>query len=267
MGNMADLSGSTENETVDMPAKSSSGRILKVVIFVFMLCAGFIALGFLLIPRLRESARRMECKSKMNQLGEALGHFHSAQGHFPGYDDPAHPEYPPCSWRVQVLTYYTSDPYYDRYDRMQPWDSEANISLEKRVSHLSICPSNPGRMDGNITDTDFVSIVGPKCVFRDKGSTTIDDISDGVSNTIMLVESSNTGIHWMEPRDLKFEDTRIVDDDSTDRGIRSHHVDVVNVTLCDGSVKSISKDIDPKLLKALITIDGGESVESFHEGY
>lgn len=37
----------------------------------------------------------------------------------------------------------------------------------------------------------------------------------------------------------------------------------VNVTLCDGSACSISKDIDPKLLKALMTIDGGESVESF----
>jgi hypothetical protein len=32
----------------------------------------------------------------------------------------------------------------------------------------------------------------------------------------------------------------------------------------DGSVTSVSEDIDPDLLKALITIDGGERVNEFH---
>jgi len=127
------------------------------------------------------------------------------------------------------------------------------------------CPSNPDSSNRKNADSDYLSIVGPHSVFREKGFAKPDDITDGMSNTIMFVESSPSGIHWMEPRDLKFEDARIVEDDSTDNGIRSHHPGIVNVTLCDGSAQSISKDIDPKLLKALMTIDGGESVESFRD--
>ena len=81
----------------------------------------------------------------------------------------------------------------------------------------------------------------------------------------MFVETAGNGIHWMEPRDLKFEDARMAEYDSTDNCICSSHPGIVNITLCDGSARSISHDIDPKLLKALMTIDGGESVEGFRD--
>jgi prepilin-type processing-associated H-X9-DG protein len=35
---------------------------------------------------------------------------------------------------------------------------------------------------------------------------------------------------------------------------------VANVLFCDGSVRSVAKDVDPKVLEALTTIDGGEGV-------
>jgi hypothetical protein len=35
---------------------------------------------------------------------------------------------------------------------------------------------------------------------------TIGEITDGTSNTLMLVEVHNSNIHWMEPRDLPIEE-------------------------------------------------------------
>ncbi len=264
---MADQSGNRESGTVDMPAKSSSGRILKILFFVFLLCAGYMALLFLSSILEREIGRMALCKNNMKELGLALLVFHDVNKHFPGYDDPDNPEYSPCSWRVHLLPQLQRKDLHERYDRTQPWDSNANVALQEISIDLLHCPTDPNTRNDGHTDTDYVSIVGPNCVFCDKGSITIDDISDGASNTIMLVESADTGIHWMEPRDLKFEDARIVEDDSTGSGIRSYHAGVVMTTFCDGSAKGVSKDIDPKLLKALMTVNGGESIESFHEQY
>ncbi|MEA1951047.1 MAG: DUF1559 domain-containing protein [Planctomycetota bacterium] len=268
---MSDPADNTKAGTVYLPtnyllAKNySSDRIPKIAFCLFLFCGGCVALLWPALTDSPESARRMQCINNMKQLGIAMHMFHDSNERFPGYDDPENPDHPLCSWRVQLLPFYESNDVHERYDRTQSWNSTTNIALEKDIWHYCKCPSNPDSTDNSNTETDYVTIVGPHCFSHEKGCTTLDDISDGVSNTIMLVESSDTGIHWMEPRDLKFEDARIVEDDSTDIGIRSYHSGIVNVTFCDGIVKSISKDIDPKLLKALMTIDGGESVESFFQ--
>lgn len=260
---MSDPSDSTDRGTVESPPKKRSITIVLVIVFcVFLFCGGVAAL---LVPArecAREAARRMQCTSNMKQLGLGMHLFHDANEHFPGYDDPDHAEYEPCSWRVQMLPYIEEGQLYERYDRTQSWNATTNMALGKKIVSTYRCPSNP---NDSITDTDILSVVGPNCVFRDKGSTKSADITDGASNTIMFVESADSGIHWMEPRDLKFEDARIVKMDSKGPGIRSHHPGVVNVTFCDGSIRSISQAIDPKLLKALMTIDGGEVIERFND--
>ena len=82
----------------------------------------------------------------------------------------------------------------------------------------------------------------------------------------MIVESVNSGIHCMEPRDLAVKDAQIVSVDSMGGGLRSHHPGVVNISLCDGSVQSVSENIDPQVLKNLATRNGGEDVSGFHAG-
>ena len=68
----------------------------------------------------------------------------------------------------------------------------------------------------------------------------------------------------MEPRDLAIKDAQIVSVNSMGQGMKSHHPGVVNVTLCDGSVRSISQGIDPQLLQDLSTRNGGEDVSDFY---
>ena len=42
--------------------------------------------------------------------------------------------------------------------------------------------------------------------------------------------------------------------------ISSYHSGGVNAAFCDGSVQFLSDRIDPRILKAMTTIDGGETV-------
>lgn len=254
-------------QAMGMPRqKSSSGMpwivVLVIVLVVAVFCGG-ILLSLLLpaVQAAREAARRASCTNNMKHLGLGMHMFHDTNKRFPGYDDPDHPQYQPCSWRVQLMPYIEQDFVYQQYDRTQAWDSITNSVLEDTISPYYKCPSSP---PGAGTDTDYLTLVGPNGVFMQKGSTAIKDIRDGTSNTIMIVESHNSGVHWMDPRDLAIKDAKIVSVGSMGQGIKSHHPGVVNVTLCDGSVRSVSEDIDPRLLQSMITRSGGEDVSGFH---
>lgn len=247
---------------VTRPRSSAAPWIIVLVILLACAipCSG-ILLALLLpaVQAARDAARRAACTNNMKQLGLAMHIFHDTNKHFPGYEHPEHPELQPCSWRVQMLPYLEQDHVYRQYDRTKPWDSPANIILEAMIGNSYKCPSNPAQD----TDSDYLTLVGPNCVFQEKGHTSIQDITDGTSNTMMIVESVNSGIHWMEPRDLAAQHAQVVSVDSMGHGLRSHHRGVVNVTFCDGSVRSISADIDPVVLQNLSTHNGGEDVGDF----
>jgi len=81
----------------------------------------------------------------------------------------------------------------------------------------------------------------------------VNDFGDGTSNTIAIAEMSESGIHWMEPRDLDVDKMSFKVNDRKGQAIRSKHPGVVNALLADGSAHSISEDIDPHVLKALFT--------------
>ncbi len=246
-------------------ARPRSNTVPWVIVLVILLvcavpCSGIlVALLLPAVQAAREAARRAACVNNMKQLGLAMHNFHDANKRFPGYDHPDHADWQPCSWRVQMLPYIEQDFVYRQYDHTKPWDSPTNIILEGMISPCYRCPSNA--VGG--TDTDYLTLVGPNCVFREKGHTKINEITDGTSNTIMIVESVNSSIHWMEPRDLTVQKAQIVSVDSMGHGLRSHHPGCVNVTFCDGSVRSVSENIDPGVLQNLSTHNGGEDVSDF----
>ena len=83
-----------------------------------------------------------------------------------------------------------------------------------------------------------------------------------MSNTILFVERA-TPVNWMDPTDITFEEA-IKGIGVSENGIADAHNGGCNCASCDGATHFLSKDIDPKLLRAILTRAGGEAV-SFPE--
>jgi hypothetical protein len=116
----------------------------------------------------------------------------------------------------------------------------------------------PFRGDRPPTETSYVAVVGPNTAWGRRP----DEIADGLSNTILMVEFVDSGIAWMEPRDL---DARQVARLIHRRGSKgAGHTHGFHVVFADGTTRFIeSDDISVEELQALVTIDGGENVSGW----
>jgi prepilin-type processing-associated H-X9-DG protein len=164
---------------------------------------------------------------------------------------------PMHSWRVLLLPYMDQKALYDMYRFNEPWDSANN----RRVTDLAIglyqCSSEPDRKNPT---TNYMMVVGPHMLSDGPHSKTLKEITDGTSNTIMVVEVADSGTWWAEPHDLNFEQMSFKINNSKRQGISSYHVGGVNVAFCDGSVRFLRDSTNPELVKAMLTIDGGEPI-------
>lgn len=236
------------------------------IVFIVLLALSVPIMGILvalLLPAVqaaREAARRVQCSNNIKEINVGLLTFENAHGHFPAIVDPNQLERPPCSWRVQILPHIGHEMLFPIYDLAQPWDAPDNQRMAGARPSLYHCPSNP-ESEAN-EETDYLAVSGEGTVFPDVGSTTAGDCTDGASNTIMIVESHASGIHWMEPRDMSINDVGRGVNGSAQGAIRGAHHGGANVGMVDGSVRFLSDNVDPAVFKAMTTIDGGEQVDS-----
>lgn len=208
------------------------------------------------IPPCNPPWRRARCINNLKQIGLAFDNYYRKHGSFPpAFSTDANAK-PLHSWRVHLLPYLEEQALYNQLRLDEPWDSPHNKKVldSADIPDVFSCPSDP---ESN-NDTNYVMVVGPGTISDGPNAVRREEIADGPEVTILVVEMANSGIHWAEPHDLKFNEMSFQINDPAGMSIRSNHPGVANVVLADGSVQSISENIDPKALKALITIAGGE---------
>ena len=76
----------------------------------------------------------------------------------------------------------------------------------------------------------------------------------------MLVEVADSNVCWAEPEDLHFDKLTFAINGGKRQAISSYHRHGANVAFCDGSVRFLKDSTNPQLVKAMLTIDGGETV-------
>jgi hypothetical protein len=91
------------------------------------------------------------------------------------------------------------------------------------------------------------------------------DIRDRLSNTLLVVESHRSGIHWLEPRDLHVLQMAPKINSAGGQGISSAHgrQGGAEVGLADGAARYISEMVAEETLRRLIERDDGEPVDEF----
>jgi len=104
--------------------------------------------------------------------------------------------------------------------------------------------------------TTFVVPVGPGTVFDTKTGVTFREITDGTSNTIMIVEvPADDAVIWTKPDDWE------VDLAKPWNGLKRTDRDYVTTGYCDGRASLIPLTFAPDKLRAVLTRDGDETVD------
>lgn len=238
----------------------STGTILAIIFAalfgVTLVCGGILAA--LLLPAVqqaREAARRTQCKNNLKQIGLAMHNYHDTFNLFPAAYLNDQKGTPRLSWRVSILPYIDQAPLYNAYSFNDAWDSPHNASLMVPLA-VYRCPS----AGPNTTATCYATFTGPKSALGAGKCVSIRDMSDGASNTLLVVEACQVNIPWMKPQDL---DSNMFTTLGDPNGASSQHRGVVHILLADGSVRAVANGVDPSIVKSLITINGAEPVPEF----
>ena len=221
---------------------------------------GLIALLFPAVQSSRESARLSTCQNNLQQLGLALSNYHEAYGTFPPAYIPDETGRPAHSWRVLILPFLDQSRMYDAYDFDKPWNHADNLAVTKKTPQVFRCPSAPP--DDQVNATHYVYVTGPDTCFDGAEGIRLQDITDGQSQTILVVETHQSSISWNEPRDLEVSRWKRIGVPSTVSST-SDHVAGFHVVLADGSVRFIRQPIAPGAFKAMTTPRGGENLGRF----
>ena len=213
-----------------------------------------IAAGGLLLQRAtekaRDAARRAQSINNMRQIALATINYEEAAKHFPPPASRSRDGKRLLSWRVAVLPYTEYDKLYREFHLDEPWDSPHNKALVEKMPAIFRSPKSKAAKGL----TNYVVPVGGGALYSSaKDEPKAKDVTDGMSNTIMLVEVDDShAVPWTKPDDMPFDPT------DPKKGIGSLYEQGFNVAFCDGSAKFILKSIDPKTLKALITRAAGD---------
>lgn len=160
-----------------------------------------------------------------------------------------------------LLPYIEEHELYDAYNFDEPWDGPNNRKLADRMPRTYAFHTRD--KDAINTTANYLAVVGDNTVWRSSASVSFDDVTDDNGTTILFAENLEADVHWMEPRDLDVAtmETRI----NSPLGISSPY-DWPAVATVDGGLLRLKPSLDPNVLRAMLTINGGESPEQNEQG-
>ncbi len=292
-----------------------SGFTLIELLVVMAIISILIGLLLPAVQQAREAARKSQCQNNLKQLGLAFQNFESAEGAFPPRRTTTSPKH---GWGPFLLSHLEQKPLADQYDLKQDFYAPKNQPLIRIPLTVFLCPSAPGVREITVIDqsnnvTGAVGAAGdyfaPNSVdaywwpldrrtaaadtvnstaLRDNGIQRLANITDGLSNTLLLAEFAGRPDHWIKGKKqptnngLQWKNwwgpwasyqSSIFKTWSADGtnpsgpctvncnnnwGIYAFHPGGANILLCDGSVRLIAESLDREIFAGLVTRAGEE---------
>lgn len=297
------------------------GFTLIELLVVIAIIAILIGLLLPAVQKVRDSASRMQCAKNIRQLTLAMQNYHTNNGFFPAamYSLPApgNPSGTRHSWRAFTLFFIEQGSLQSLYRFDKHWHAPENLDAVQIQVKTFQCPSVPQRLEVTVASTltfpkglganDYETMNGVKgeCLNpryvnepRSRGAmyknqiTRIEDITDGTSQTLMIVECAarpllyfagkttgaqhTEGLGWADHNgpfsmDGASADGLLLGDsfisssgaitgnalkpmNATNRNeVYSFHTGGSNIGLCDGSVTFIRDKISLAVFAALVT--------------
>jgi hypothetical protein len=255
--------------TIPYPDGFEPRYSFRTTTLVVVAVVAILAVGFAVVLKLQPPASnnpknlRLECANRLQQIATAMHAYVAKNGRFPPAYVVDKQNRRLYSWRALLLPYLDKD-LAKQFHYDQPWNSPDNNSISNLTIALFQCPAQqPAPREPT---TNYMMVVGPHMISDGVHSCKLADITDGVADTIMLVEVADSSTWWAEPEDLSYEQISCRINHSKRLGISSYHPDGVNAAFCGehadkqgGVVRFLKDDTNPQLVKAMLTIDGGEN--------
>jgi hypothetical protein len=184
----------------------------------------------------------------LKQLAIAIHSYNDAFGVLPqnivGKDGK-----PLLSWRVQLLPFIEETALSQQFKMDEPWNSKHNLELLESMPKIFTNPRVSLKKKGY---TVYQVFEGKGTLFENGVKQKLTDVTDGLSNTILLTESS-IAVPWTKPIDMSLNAKKELPDFGKAYGMKPL------AAVGDGAVRTLDlKKIKPETIKAAITPAGGE---------
>jgi len=206
-----------------------------------------------LVEKIREAPARTQTFNNLNQIGRAIFFYYDDHKHLP-----FHAIYskdgktPLLSWRVAILPHLDQEALYKEFRLDEPWDGPHNKKLIARMPKAYEAVGLGQKEEGL---TYYQVFTGPDTVFDGTKKVKFNDIKDGTSHTILVIEAHDPVI-WTKPADLTLPKEK-----DQMPAVGGQFKDKTHVLFCDAHVDFLSRKVSPVTLRALVTPNGGEKID------
>lgn len=243
----------TASGEISIGEEETGGYTAVELILSIVIIAILIALLLPPVTRSREGSRRAQCKNNLKQIALALFNYESHYKSLPpAYTVDANGK-PLHSWRTLILPWMDRKALYDKIDLTKAWDDPVNeVALKTKISAYQ-CPSAVLPESHAV----YMAIVTSNSCFQATEPRLLSDIKDGLSKTLMVIEVDvEHAVPWMAPSDAN----EVVLQSLFPQG-KHTHTGGMHAASVDGSVRFIDQNLSPDVLRAIISIAGGETQE------
>lgn len=190
-----------------MPRRfSKHGFTLVELLVVIAIIAILIGILLPAVQQVREAARRTQCLNNMRQLGLSAINYESANMRFPSGITDDDDDHRVClrNGLLDLLPYIESSPLHSQFDQSLAWSDPANLPVAENELPYFKCPSAGGAVqdDGGLAggrgdyafsmgETSRLNTDEPSGIFGINSRTTLESITDGASNTILMGEAAS----------------------------------------------------------------------------
>ena len=244
------------------------------------------------VQQAREASRKSACQNHLRQIGLALHNFEASRGVFPpsGWTvaSPTNPAGKFVGWRALISSYLEQAALQSAYNQNVHWWESPNVKLGSQRLKVFLCPSVPQRIpvtsaiaksprpamtfDQPLAPTDYEALMGVQAVINSElyatpqsnrsvlyrnATTRMAEISDGTSQTIIVVECSARPLVYRRRTAY-----REVTNDQGQGWIDSESAFSLDGATADGIIQGLS----PLITNQAVNVTNENEPYSFHAG-